>query len=307
MNKVIHELNNSKIAFKTDLGGKELSAFRAGGKALVTAYPESVKALERLKDISEAFSLPLYPFGLGSNTLILDGGYDGIMVSMVGMRRISASGNELTLSAGIPVTVALDIAAEKGLGGLEELGGIPATIGGMTKTNAGAFGREMSDLVAEATVFDMKTGEVYKIKGSETDFEYRTSGATFHDKIILSVKLDLMPAAKIKEKCAYYTALRRETQPSRPSLGSTFKRTPDGIGAGYYIDKAGLKGTVIGGAEISSKHAGFIVNRGHATAADYTKLMALSSGAVKRKFGIDLEPEIEIIGKEINRDDGART
>ncbi len=298
MLKLINELNDRKIAFKTGLGGRELTTFRAGGKALITAYPESVKALESLKEISSAFSLRLFPFGTGSNVLILDGGFDGIMVSTVGIRCIERHTNELKLSAGIPMKTISEITAEYGLSGAEELVSIPATLGGMIKTNAGAFGRETGELVAEATVFDLRTGEVAVLKGSDIPFSYRSSADAFKNRIILGATLRLEHGANVKAKTEYFKKLRHELQPSLPSLGSTFKKTDCGIGAGYYIDKCGLKGTRIGGAEISEKHAGFIVNRGGASADDYLKLMELAAYTVKRKFDIDLTPEIEIIGKE---------
>lgn len=298
MLKIINELNDRKIAFKTGLGGKELSAFRGGGKAAFTAYPESVKALKDLCGIASAYEIEPFPFGLGSNVLILDGGFDGIMVSTVGLRRIELDGTTLTLSSGVPMTKIAEIAAKYELSGAEELCGIPATIGGMLKTNAGAFGKEIAEIVAEATVCDTKTGNMSVLKGNEIPFSYRSSGDAFRDKIIIYVKLKLCRGKNVGAKAEYFRNMRREYQPSLPSLGCTFKRTGEGISAGYYIDKSGLKGTRIGKAEISSKHAGFIVNRGGANASDYVKLMALASDAVRRKYGIELTPEIEIIGKE---------
>lgn len=298
MLKIINELNDRKIAFKTGLGARELSAFRGGGKVAFTAYPESIQALRELCSIASVYEIGLFPFGLGSNVLILDGGFDGIMVSTIGLRRIEVNGTSITVSSGVPMAKIGELTAKYELSGVEELFGIPATIGGMLKTNAGAFGREIGELVAEATVCDIKTGNISVIKGSDVPFSYRSSGDAFRDKIIIYVTLKLSRGKNVGAKAEYFRDLRRESQPSLPSLGSAFKRTADGISAGYYIDKAGLKGARIGKAEISSKHAGFIVNRGGASASDYVKLMSLASDAVRRKYDIELTPEIEIIGKE---------
>ena len=155
----------------------------------------------------------------------------------------------------------------------------------------------MADIISEVTVFDCQTGNVSVIKRRDIDYGYRTSGDTFRGKIILEAVIDGEHSDKVRKVSEHFLNERRKTQPSFPSLGSVFKRTNLGVGMGYYIDKAGLKGTRVGGAEISEKHAGFIVNRGGGTAADYIKLKRLAHDVVYRKFGISAEDEIEIIGK----------
>ena len=295
---LFERLIEARIPFKENLSGKELSAYRGGGKVALVAYPESVSALQKLTAVAEEYSVPYLPFGVGSNLLIRDGGFDGIFVSSIGFRNIRAEGNRLTLGGGVALKRAAECAAENGISALEELTGIPASIGGMTKSNAGAFGKEMADIVSEATVFDFKTGKVSKIPRADIDFGYRTSGETFDKKMILETVITGCRSDKVKKVSEHYLDQRKKTQPSFPSLGSVFKRSAPGVGIGYYIDRAGLKGTRRGGAEISAKHGGFIVNRGGGTAGDYLELKRLAHDVVFRKFGIDAEDEIEIIGKD---------
>lgn len=287
----------AKIPFKENLSGKELSAYRGGGAVKIVAYPESVSALKALTALATEFGVPYIPFGLGSNLLISDNGYDGIFISSIGFRNLSVRGNRLVSGSGVSLKRAMECAAENDVSGLEELSGIPASIGGMAKANAGSFGKEMADIISEVTVFDCQTGNVSVIKRRDIDYGYRTSGDTFRGKIILEAVIDGEHSDKVRKVSEHFLNERRKTQPSFPSLGSVFKRTNLGVGMGYYIDKAGLKGTRVGGAEISEKHAGFIVNRGGGTAADYIKLKRLAHDVVYRKFGISAEDEIEIIGK----------
>ena len=154
----------------------------------------------------------------------------------------------------------------------------------------------MGDIVASATVFDFKTGETQILPRSEIAYAYRSSGKSFSGKFILSVEVEGAHSERVLPLSRYYRDKRAGLQPGYPSLGSVFKRTPDGISLGYYIDKAGLKGVRSGGAEISDKHAGFIVNRGGGSAGDYLALKELARETVMRKFGVKAEDEIIVIG-----------
>lgn len=289
-------LIEARIPFKENLSGKELSAYRGGGRVKIVAYPESVPALRRLSAAAEEFGIPLMPFGAGSNILISDNGFDGILVSSIGFRKLRSEGSKLICGGGAALKRAGECAEESGISAFEELTGIPASIGGMVRSNAGAFGKEMADIVSEATIYDFQTGKVTTIERKDIDFGYRTSGNTFAGKMIIEATIRGCSSERVRQVSEFYRAKRKKTQPSFPSLGSVFKRSGRGIGMGYYIDKAGLKGTRCGGAEISSKHAGFIVNRGGGTATDYLTLKLLAHDAVLRKFGIDAEDEIVIIG-----------
>ncbi len=293
---VFTELQEAKIAFKEHLSGKELTTYRAGGKVSVVAYPESVAALKKLVGIAMETGTKFMPIGLGSNVLIDEKGFDGILISSIGFRDIGIRGNRITAGSGVSLKRALEFSVEHDFSAFEELTGIPASVGGMAKCNAGSFGKEMGDIVASATVFDFKTGETQILPRSEIAYAYRSSGKSFSGKFILSVEVEGAHSERVLPLSRYYRDKRAGLQPGYPSLGSVFKRTPDGISLGYYIDKAGLKGVRSGGAEISDKHAGFIVNRGGGSAGDYLALKELARETVMRKFGVKAEDEIIVIG-----------
>lgn len=298
MKDVIKMLTSGNIPFKTDMPATLVSSYRGGGTAAVIAYPESTAALAECVRIASENGVPCLPLGNGTNILVRDGGFYGIMISLIGFRTVTRRGDSLVCGAGAGLAGIAARAAEYNLSGLEELSGIPGTAGGALKMNAGAFGRELSELVDSVTVYDAVSRKVIRLTRGEIPFSYRSSGNVFEKAFALETTLTLAEGVAVKEKSEFYREQRRAKQPCAPSLGSVFLKTADGMGAGYYIDKAGLKGARVGGAEISEKHANFIVNRGGGTAEDYCSLMSLARTVVGSKYGITLEPEIVIVGEE---------
>lgn len=229
--------------------------------------------------------------------LIQDGIYNGMVVKTDRIATKTVAENQITLGCGIKMSSVIMKMASLGFGGMEGLAGIPGTVGGMVRQNAGAFGYEVSDRFTEARCYFPKESKIKIISKDEMNFSYRHSFLTDEPAILLSAVFDLLPA----ETCDIFSRIgelrskRLLTQPIEyPSLGSVFKRH-GGVGAGYYIDKCGLKGFSVGGAQVSEKHAGFIINKGGATADDFLKVLEHVKNRVYAVFGIELEEEIEII------------
>lgn len=298
MKDVIKMLTSGNIPFKTDMPATLVSSYRGGGTTAVIAYPESSAALAECLRAAAENGVPYMPLGNGTNILVKDGGFNGIMISLIGFRNVTRHGNSLVCGAGAGLASIANTAARCNLSGLEELSGIPGTAGGALRMNAGAFGRELSELIDSVTVYDTVAREVRRLTRGEIPFSYRSSGNVFEKAVALETTLLLTEGVSVKEKSDFYRDKRRSKQPCAPSLGSVFLKTADGMSAGYYIEKSGLKGARVGGAEISEKHANFIVNRGGGTAKDYCSLMSLAHTVVESKYGITLEPEIVIVGKE---------
>ncbi len=287
----------SGILYKTYVDAKRLSAYKGGGTAKLVVYPKTVDELKYV--CSTTSGIPRTIIANGSNTLIADGGYNGLLVSLKKLCALPTIHDGYVVArAGVNLSAVISSAIGAGLSGIEELAGIPASVGGAVYMNAGAFGREICELVSEIALFDVQTSDSYVLTDENLSPSYRNGGIP-NDAIITSVKLRLARGAENSAKRRdEILAKRRLLHPAEPSLGSTFKRTSTGIGAGYYIDKAGLKGAKAGGAEISEKHANFIVNKLNGTASDYLALTEIAETAVKNKFGITLEKEIKIIGTE---------
>lgn len=285
------------ISYKTYVDAKHLSSFKGGGRAKLVVYPKTVKELEYV--YATTSGVPHKAIANGSNTLIADGGYNDLLVSLKKLCDPPEIHDKYVVArAGVNLNAVISSSIASGLSGIEELSGIPASIGGAVYMNAGAFGREIGELISEIALFDVQTLESYVLTDVNLSPSYRNGGIP-DDAIITSVKLRLARGAENSAKRRdEILAKRRLLHPVEPSLGSTFKRTSTGIGAGYYIDKAGLKGAKAGGAEISRKHANFIVNKLNGTASDYLALTEIAETAVKNKFGITLEKEIKIIGTE---------
>ena len=253
---------------------------------------ELIRTINTLNEREEDYVV----IGNASDVLILDGGTDNAICTR-GLKNIVAEGNSITAAAGVSLAKLARIAYENSLAGFERLAGIPGSVGGAVVTNAGAFGAEISDCIEDITVFDGK--DITVVKKEDAGFSYRHSNIGNGRNVVLSVKFILPEGrrADLKNLAAKYAEIRRNTQPDKPSAGSVFKRA-NGVGAGYYIDSLGLKGTRVGGAEISRKHAGFIVNAGDAKSSDFTALAAAIEEKVKCAYGITLEREVIYIGKE---------
>lgn len=276
----------------------EYTSFKAGGSCECLLIVDSESELsDALKEISRNGEKHLL-LGNGSNTLFADGLYDGTVIKLGnGFNKIEASGNILTCGGSALLSTAARKAMDLGLSGLERISGIPGSIGGALFMNAGAYGSEMSHVVKRAYVMKCDGGEAFWISKDEMNLGYRTSRFKDSQEIILKVEFQLekKPKLDIKVLMDEYTNRRNSKQPlNLPSCGSFFKR-PEGHFAGALIQNSGLAGYSIGGAQVSEKHCGFLVNKGGATASDVLALKDFVQKTVKEKFGVDLEPEVRII------------
>lgn len=272
------------------------TTFRIGGTAAAAAYPEHTDALIRLLKLCRTYSMPCALVGCGSNLLWDDEPFEGCVIFTDRMRQIHAAENTLEAGAGAHLSAVCCAARDAGLSGLAFAYGIPGSVGGAVYMNAGAYDGEIGEITASVTYYDIRRAETVTLPGEACGFGYRTSRFQENrtNTVILSACFSLQKGCREEIRAAMegYLARRREKQPLEfPSAGSAFRRYP-----GYYtaklIDEAGLKGYRVGGAEVSVKHAGFIVNRGGATAADVRTLMAEIERRIYETNGIRIEPEI---------------
>ncbi len=275
------------------------TTFRVGGPAELVFFPSSAEELTlALKEAHKA-QVPVHLLGNGSNLLVRDGGLKGLTIIMgENYAQIQVEGTRVHAQAGARLSRIASMAQESGLAGLEFAAGIPGTLGGGCVMNAGAYGGQISDVLVEAEV--LLEGERRVLSLAEMEMGYRTSMPLRRGGIVLSACFELTPARSedILERMLQLNAQRREKQPlNLPSAGSTFKR-PEGNYAGALIERCGLKGFSIGGAQVSEKHAGFVVNRGNASAGDILALIAHIQQVVKERTGVELEPEVRILGED---------
>ena len=276
------------------------TSFHIGGPAELMAQPQSEAELQSLLLKAAEAAVPVTLVGNGSNLLVRDKGIRGLVIKRGSMLRdIKVSGNVLTFGSGVSLAQASKKAAELGLSGMEFAVGIPGSIGGAVYMNAGAYDGEMSKVVKSVRVMNA-AGEVSELSADELDFGYRHSALQGSGKIVTSVTVELAAGDKqaIAEKMADFSNRRITKQPLElPSAGSMFKRPP-GYFAGTLIDQTGLKGYTVGGAQVSTKHAGFVVNIGGATAADVLQLISDVQAKVFAAHGVHLEPEVLVLGEE---------
>lgn len=276
------------------------TSFHIGGPAELMAQPQSEAELQSLLLKAAEAAVPVTLVGNGSNLLVRDKGIRGLVIKLGSMLRdIKVSGNVLTFGSGVSLAQASRKAAELGLSGMEFAVGIPGSIGGAVYMNAGAYDGEMSKVVKSVRVMDA-AGKVSELSAGELDFGYRHSALQGSGKIVTSVTVELVAGDKqaIAEKMADFSNRRITKQPLElPSAGSMFKRPP-GYFAGTLIDQTGLKGYTVGGAQVSTKHAGFVVNIGGATAADVLQLISDVQAKVFAAHGVHLEPEVLVLGEE---------
>lgn len=276
------------------------TSFHIGGPAELMAQPQSEAELQSLLMKAAEAAVPVTLVGNGSNLLVRDKGIRGLVIKLGSMLRdINVSGNVLTFGSGVSLAQASKKAAELGLSGMEFAVGIPGSIGGAVYMNAGAYDGEMSKVVKSVRVMDA-AGEVSELSAGELDFGYRHSALQGSSKIVTSVTVELAAGDKqaIAEKMADFSNRRITKQPLElPSAGSMFKRPP-GYFAGTLIDQTGLKGYTVGGAQVSTKHAGFVVNIGGATAADVLQLISDVQAKVFAAHGVHLEPEVLVLGEK---------
>ena len=273
------------------------TSFRIGGPAAVMAFPKCAAELADILKVSALLYLKPAILGAGTNVLAPDAGMDKLVIClkdcMGGMEQLDAT--TIRVAAGVTMTRAAMFAANLGLSGMEFAHGIPGTVGGGVYMNAGAYGGEIKDICVAVDVMDMQ-GNISRRTNEEMGFSYRHSVLEDEQAIVLAAEFRLVPASliQVKEKMQELQRKRSASQPlDLPSAGSAFKRPVGGYAAAL-IDQAGLKGYTVGGAAISTKHAGFAVNVGGATAADVRNLLSQVSDIVFEKTGIRLEPEVRI-------------
>lgn len=274
------------------------TSFRIGGPVRLMALPRT--AQEAKAAVQAAAALEISPFflGNGTNLLVADGGWTGFLLQPVGeLAQVRQSGGRLVAGGGASLSRLAGAALERGLTGLEFAQGIPGTLGGGVTMNAGAYGGEIAQVLSCVTVLE-PDGAVRTLTTDRCGFGYRKSVFSDGTRLILEASFSLKPGdpAVIRARMEELAAKRREKQPLElPSAGSTFKR-PEGHFAAALIEQCGLKGVGIGGAQVSEKHAGFVVNRGSATAEDVRRLMTLIQASVQRETGVLLEPEVKFLG-----------
>lgn len=277
---------------------KKHTTFKIGGDADMYVSVESVEELSSLIKLAKEKGVCYTVIGNGSNLLVSDAGIRGLVIEIgQGLAGCEIRDNVIYAEAGILLKKLASVAASESLSGLEEVSGVPGTLGGGIFMNAGAYGGELKDTVKKVTYID-DNGEIHTINNDECGFGYRKSIFSGGGKYIVSAELELKKgdSAEIAGKMADYTKRRREKQPiSYPSAGSTFKR-PEGNFAGTLIEKAGLKGYRVGGATVSELHAGFVINCGDATAQDVIDVIEHTKKTVFEKFGVELEPEVRFMG-----------
>jgi UDP-N-acetylmuramate dehydrogenase len=247
--------------------------------------------------------IPFLPLGNGTNVLVRDGGIEGAVISLMSFRKIEIISEDegivnVYVEAGTPLQRLVQFSKEKGYSGIEGLAGIPGSVGGAISGNAGAFGYEMKDVLASVSIMDAE-GRIRKMKDEDIEFGYRRSNISFHG-ILLSAEIALKKDEKenVFSKTEDFLKKKWENQPiSEPSAGCVFKNPP-GLSAGKLIDEAGCKGMRVGDVEVNRIHANFFINKGKAIASDFIKLMEDVKSRVKEAFGIELEPEIRIVGRK---------
>lgn len=272
------------------------TSFKTGGIADFFLKAYSVEEIKSILKISKENNIPLFVLGNGTNILVKDAGFRGIILQ-IKLEDIKINGTEVIVGSGVKNAVLSKKLIENSLTGFEFASGIPGTIGGAIKMNAGAYGSEMKDIVCEVSYIDYN-GNIHTITNKECEFNYRHSRFFNEKAIILEAKLKLENANKteIENKVKELLMQRKEKQPLEyPNAGSTFKRG-EGFITAKLIDECGLKGYQIGGAQVSEKHAGFVINKDKATSKDILKLVEYIQRIVKEKTGEDIKLEIEIIG-----------
>lgn len=275
------------------------TTFRIGGPADFFVIPETIEQLAETVRICREQKAPFYILGNGSNLLVGDKGYRGVIIQVYkNLNAVHTDGQVISAQAGAMLSVIAKQALSHGLAGFEFASGIPGTLGGAVVMNAGAYGGEMKDIIRKVTVLTPE-GKIQTISGDQMEFGYRTSIVEKKSLIVLSAVIELENgnSEEIRSRMEELKRKRTSRQPLElPSAGSTFKR-PQGYFAGKLIMDAGLQGFTVGGAQVSEKHCGFVVNRGGASAADVRELMRQVTEKVQERYGVTLEPEVKMLGE----------
>ena len=277
---------------------KAHTSFKVGGPADLLLIPESREQLLAILKILEGVSLPVFIIGNGSNLLVKDNGFRGIMIKTTGLKKVEIVGETLIAEPGISLKELADVALSASLTGLEFASGIPGSLGGAATMNAGAYDGEMKHCIKSLEVLT-EDGSIKSIPLEDCQFGYRQSVLQKNKWVLLAVTIGLSHGdqAAIKDKMQDLNSRRSDKQPLEyPSAGSTFRR-PEGYYAGKLVQDAGFKGYRLGGAQVSEKHSGFVINKDNATAADILNLIATIQNGVKEQFGVELKTEVIVIGE----------
>lgn len=286
--------------YSTEAMLKDYTSFKIGGKADLMVFPDTTDKFSEIISYVNSNGIPVLVIGKGSNLLASDDGFKGVVINTCRYDSIELiDDTTIVCQSGASLSKLCRFALENSLTGLEFAFGIPGTAGGAAYMNAGAYGGEMKDVLISCEHI-LPSGKIDKFSGDELGLGYRHSAYSDSDKIILSLTINLQKGDKseIKAKMDELMGKRKDKQPLEyPSAGSTFKR-PEGYFAGALIEQCGLKGYTVGGAQVSEKHAGFVINIGKATASDVLNVINHCKETVLAKTGVTLEPEVKIIGQE---------
>ena len=286
-----------KDEFKENYPLSEFTTFKTGGKADFIVFPKNIEETKEILKISNDFALPVLILGKGSNILISDKGFKGIVLCTLKLNQIEILNEKIISEPGVKLSTLLNVSFKKKLSGLEFLIGIPGTVGGAVLMNAGLKEKWISGKIEKVEVIDKKNLDTITLSKNEILFGYRKSGLENYFIWKTHFKLEKNLPEKIKKKLQFYIREKIKKQPLfLPSAGSIFKN-PEGKFAGELIEKCGLKGYKIGNVKISEKHANFILNLGNATSSQIYQLIKLIQNQVKKRYNIELEPEIKIIGE----------
>ena len=274
------------------------TTFRVGGNATYFVAPESAEQVKNVIQVCEKNQIPFYVIGNGSNLLVSDEGFSGVILQICSkMDRYEMKEGKIKVQAGALLTKVANRVSKEGYAGMEFAVGIPGTVGGAVAMNAGAYGGEIKDVITSALVLT-KEGEIIRLDKDGLNLGYRSSAVVEQEYVVLEVEFQLEKGdvEEIKARCNENTRARMEKQPLEyPSAGSTFKR-PEGYFAGKLIMDAGMKGYTVGGAQVSEKHCGFVINKGQATARDVVDVITRVQEKVQKIFGVTLETEVKMIG-----------
>lgn len=294
--KLVEIVGEDNLIAQCDMG--KFTSFRAGGKAECMVQPQNREQLKAVLQILAGSDVPYMVMGNGSNILVKDSGYKGVIVKMGdAFSQITIEGDEMTAGSGTLMSKVANAALEESLTGFEFASGIPGSLGGAVFMNAGAYGGEMKQIIKDVDVISKDGKREYKMTRDELNLSYRHSVLHETGDIVVSVTLQLKKGDQetIRSEMKELATKRNSKQPvNLPSAGSFFKR-PEGYFAGKLIQDAGLKGLSVGAAQVSPLHSGFIVNNGGATATEILQLMEIVQATVMEQFGVKLEPEVRII------------
>lgn len=295
--QLIQILDENRVLINEPM--KKHVTFRVGGNADYFVMPSMPEEVRHIVALCRKIDMPYYVMGNGSNLLVSDTGYRGVIIQIYKeMNKIRVEGNKITAQAGALLSRVGNVAWEAELSGFEFAAGIPGTVGGAVVMNAGAYGGEMKDILLSATILTQE-GDVRKLTNEELELGYRTSVVVKRGYVVLEAEFGLVKGEKevIRTRMDELKVQRQTKQPLEyPSAGSTFKR-PEGYFAGKLIQDAGLRGFQVGGAQVSEKHCGFVINKDNATAADVAELMHQVTEKVWEQFGVRLEPEVKRLGE----------